>query len=369
MFVSSDRFAASIVSSHDVATRCDVLDKTGRLVIAQLDVIGGNVSVDANRKTRRQTSLTLQDPSGNLVPDEVNDLLQPYSGHQIQLWRGISWRDGTEELFPLGTFEPYNPRTSDTGDSLEITLDAYDRSKLISRIRWRNPYVIPSGGNVGTVIREALETRIPGMQYNFQPTNSTVPGAILGPTADHDPWEDLVKIAASDGMELFFDARGVCVLRSIPDPDKDMVTKIFDDGENSVVTSFRRENDASKMYTGIIVYSESSELPKPIRVEVWRKDTDLRIPYFLPTGLIQNEAQARATGAALLRRVGRAEFSCEITAIPDPRIEDGDVVRVTRERARLDNPFVISGITIPLDADSEMTVSTELRRTADLAEA
>lgn len=364
MFASSERFASSIISSHDVATRCDVLDKSGQLVIATLDIIGGNVSVDASRKTRRQTSINLQDPSGQLVPDEVNDLLQPYSGYQLQLWRGISWRDGTEELFPLGTFDPYNPKVSDTGDSLDISLDAYDRSKLISRIRWREPYVIPSGGNVGTVIRDALETRIPGMQYNFQPTNSTVPGVTLGTSADNDPWEDMAKIAASDGMELFFDARGVVVLRDIPDPENDTVMRVFDDGEDSVVTSFRRENDASKMYTGIIVYSEGSEIQAPIREEIWRADTDLRIPYFFPTGLIQTAAQARATGESLLRRVGRAEFAVELTAVPDPRQEDGDVVRVTRARSHLDDAFVISGLTMPLDADNAMTVSTEKRRAA-----
>jgi hypothetical protein len=364
MFASSERFAASIVSSHDVYTRCDVLDKTGQLIVATLDVVGGSVSVDTSRKTRRQTSITLQDPTGNLVPDEVTDLLQTYSGYQLQLWRGISWRDGTHEEFPLGTFDPSNPKINDTGDSLEISLDAYDHSKYISRVRWITPYVVPSGGNVATVIRDALETRMPGLQYNFQPTNSTVPGATLGTSADNDPWDDLTKIAASDGMELFFDARGVVVLRDIPDPENDLIVRTFDDGEDSVVTSFRRENDASKMYTGVIVYSEGSEITEPIRVEVWRQDTDLRIPYFFPTGLIQTVEQATKTGESLLRTVGRAEFAVEMTAIPDPRLEDGDVVRITRDRARLDDAFVVSGITMPLDADSEMTIATEKRRSA-----
>jgi hypothetical protein len=364
LFASSDRFDASIVTSHDVATRCDVLDKTGRLVIAQLDVVSGSVSVDSNRKTRRQCTLTLQDPRGDLVPDEINDLLQPYSGHQIQLWRGISWRDGTSELFPLGTFDPSNPKVNDTGDSLEISLDAYDRSKLISRIRWIDPYVIPSGGNVGTVIRDALETRIPGLQYNFAPTKATVPGVTLGTSADNDPWADLTSIATSDGMDLFFDSRGVVVMRPIPDPENDPVVRVYDDGENSVVTAFRRETDASLMYTGVIIYSEGSEITEPIRVEVWREDTDLKLPYFHPTGLIQNEAQAILTGQSLLRRVGRAEVSCELTAIPDPRMEDGDAVRIVRSRSHLNDVFITSSISMPLDADSAMSMTTEKRRSA-----
>lgn len=364
MFSSSARFAASIETSHDVATRCDVLDKTGRIVVATLDVVGGSVSVDASRKTRRQCSLSLQDPTGQLVPNEVDDLLQPYSGHHLQLWRGISWRDGTSEMFPLGTFAPYNPKVSDTGDNLEISLDGYDRSKLITRTRWIQPYTLPSGANTVEAVRDVLESRMPGLRYNFQPTANSIPGSTLGTSADNDPWDDAVKIATADGMELFFDARDIATMRRIPDPENATVAHTFNDGENSTVLSFRRENDASKMYTGVIVYSEGSEINAPIRVEVWREDTDLKIPYFFPTGLIQNAEQAYETGASILRRVGRAEFSVELSIVPDPRLEDGDVVRVVRERSKLDDVFVVSNFNMPLDPTSEMTVTMERRRSA-----
>lgn len=364
MFTSSARFAASVKVSHDVAVKCEILDKSGQFVVAHLDVIGGNVSVDASRKTRRQCSLTLQDPTGQLVPDEINDFLQPYSGYHIRLWRGIRWRDGAEELFPLGTFAPYNPKISDTGDSLDIKLDGYDRSKLISRIRWTKPYAIPSGTNTGVAIRRIIDDRMPGMRFNFTPTNATVPATTLGTEADNDPWDDAQKLAASDGMELFFDARDVVTLRPIPDPDVGEIVSLYADDENCTFTSIDRENDASKMYTGVVVYSEGSEVQEPIRVEVWREDTDLKIPYFFPTSLIKTEEQAIETGKALLRRVGRAEFSVSLNTIPDPRREDGDLVRIRRERSKLDDIFVVNAFTIPLDSESEMSVATEKRRTA-----
>jgi hypothetical protein len=352
------------VKSHDVATRCNVLDPTGKFVVRELDVIGGSVSADSSRKTRRQCSLVLQDPTGELVPDQVNDILQPYSGYHLQLYRGISWRDGTDEMFPLGTFAPYAPKISDTGDSLEIRVDGYDRSKLISRIRWTQPYVIPSGTNTAVAIRNLIEDRMPGLRYDFEPTRTTVPTTTLGTQADNDPWSDAVDMASSDGLDLFFDARDIVTLRSIPDPESDPVMRTFDDGADSTVLSFTRENDASKMYTGIIVYSEGTEVVEPIRVEVWRADTTLRIPYFFPTALIQDIAQARATGESLLRRVGRAEFGADLSVIPDPRQEVGDVVRVRRARSKLDDTFVISSINMPMDATSEATLTTERRRTA-----
>jgi hypothetical protein len=362
MFNSSQRFADSIIGSHDVAVTCRVIDPNSQYVAADLLVTGGSVSADASRKTRRQCSLTLQDPTGELVPEDVHDMLQPFSGYMIELQRGVSWRDGSQELYPLGTFMPYAPKVTDTDDSLEISVDGYDRSKIISRLRWTEPYAIESGTNTATAIRDLLTNRMPGLRFAFQGTGASVPATTLGTSTDNDPWDDATKLASADGMELFIDARDIVILRDIPDPESDPVVRTFTDDENCTFTSVTHATDADRMYTGVVVYSEGSEVVEPIRVEVWRDDTPLRIPYFFPTALITTEAQAIATAQALLRRVGRAEYSADMSVIPDPRMEVGDVVRVVRERSRLDDAFVISSISMPLDADTTASITTERRR-------
>jgi hypothetical protein len=363
---SSARFARDVVSSHDVAIRCEVLDPIGQAVTTTFNLTSGNVSVDAGRKTRRQCSLTLQDPTGELVPDTATAMLQPYSGYMLRLYRGIRWRyDNTEELMPLGTFAPYNPQVTDTDESLEIKIDGFDRSKIISRLRWTEPYVIESGTNTGTAIRAILDDRMPGLRYNFVPTQATVPAMILGVSADQaDPWEDATKIATADGMELFFDENDVVVLRRIPDPDADPIVATFEEGAGCTVTALQRANDGEQMYTGVVVYTEGSEVVTPIRVAVWREDTTLRIPYFFHTSIINNEAQARLTAETLLRRVGRAEFSASLDVVADPRQQVGDVVRIKRQRVKLDHPFVVSSMSIPLDSNSTASITTEQRRMA-----
>ena len=366
MLQSTARFARDIKSSHDVAIRCEVLDPVGQQVTTKLNVVSGNVSIDSSRKTRRQCSFTLQDPEGELVPDTATAMLQPYSGYMLRLYRGIRWRyDKTEELFPLGTFAPYNPQISDTDESLEIKIDGYDRSKILSRLRWTEPRIIESGTNTATAIKEILDDRMPGLKYNFVPTQASVPAMILGVSADQsDPWDDATKIATADGMELFFDENDVVVLRKIPDPDNDPIVSTFEEGPDCTITALSRANDGEQMYTGVVVYTEGSEVVEPLRVEVWRDDTSLRIPYFFQTSLITTEAQAIATAQTLLRRVGRAEFSVGLDVVTDPRQQVGDVVRIKRERVKLDHPFVISSMTIPLDADSTASVTTEQRRMA-----
>jgi hypothetical protein len=293
-------------------------------------------------------------------------MLQPYSGYMVRLYRGIGWRyDGTEELQPLGTFAPYNPQISDTDNDLSIQLEGYDRSKIISRLRWTKPYYIASGTNTAVAIKNILDDRMPGLKYNFVPTQATVPAMILGVSADQaDPWEDATKIATADGLELFFDENDVVVLRKIPDPDVDPIVKTYEEGPNCTVTALKRSNNAEQMYTGVVVYTEGSEVVEPIRVEVWRPDTTLRIPYFFQTSIINTEAQAIATATTLLRRVGKAEFSATLDVITDPRQQVGDVVRIKRERIKLDHPFVVSSLSIPLDSESTMAVTTEQRRMA-----
>jgi hypothetical protein len=363
---STARFGRDVVGSHDVVVRCEVIDPVGAQVSAMLNVTGGSISVDSGRKTRRQCTMTFEDPEGDLVPDVANAILQPYSGYMLRIYRGIRWQyDGSEELKPLGTYAPYNPDVSDTGDSLEIKVTGYDRSKIISRLRWTEPYYIASGTNTATAIKNILDNRMPGLKYNFAPTQATVPAMILGVSADQaDPWDDATKIASADGMELFFDENDVVVLRRIPDPDKDPIVRTFQEGPDCTVTSFARTNDGEQMYTGVVVYTEGSEVVQPLRVAVWRDDTPLRIPYFFQTSLITTEAQAIATAQTLLRRVGRAEFSATIDIIPDPRQQVGDVVRIKRELIKLDYPFVVRSMSIPLDSESTMSLATEQRRMA-----
>jgi hypothetical protein len=363
MPLTPEQFDDAVVYGSDVTTRCEVVDATGQYVIKNLDVTSGSVSDDVTRKTRRQCTLTLQDPTGELVPNDAHALLQPYSEYYLRLYRGVKVRGETEEL-PLGTFAPYAPKITDSGDSLEISVTGYDKSKIISRLRWITPYTIPSGTNTALAIKNLLLSRMPSLKFNIQPTNSTVPLTVLGLEADNDPWADADKIASADGMEIFFDEHDVVVIRDIPDPDNDPIVASYDDGDRCTVTEFSRENDGEQMYTGVIVYSEGSEVAAPIRVEVWRPDTTLRIPYFFPTALITTIGQATTTAESLFRRVGKGEYSVEITAIPDPRRRAGDVIHIQRELSQLNDAFVAGVVTMPLDATSPMTISTTQRRMA-----
>jgi hypothetical protein len=364
VYLSSERFDTSLRESHDVEMVCNVMDETQTNVLATLDIVAGHTQLDGGQSTRGSCQLTLQDPTGLLVPNVADDLLQPYSGFTLQLERGIRWRDGTTETFPLGTFWPYNPQVNDSGDQLQIQVDGYDTSKIISRIRWTQPFVLDAGTNTGDAIKQVLDDRMPGLRYNIEPTGHTIPLTTLGADPNNnDPWADVSALASSDGLEVFFDAGNVLTVRRTPDPDVNPVVATYDDGVNSIVTEFDRQNNGDVIYTGVIVTSEGSGVPVPIRSERWRPDTDLRIPYFYTTSLITTQEQADAVAASLMTQVTRAEFGVVVHAVPDPRQELGDVVRIVRERSKIDDVFSIVQLTMPLDEATAMTFQTSQRRT------
>lgn len=332
--------------------------------MAEVSVVGGSVSLDATQATRRQCKLTIQDPTGELIPDLRTDFLQPYSGYYLQLSRGISWHDGTSELFPLGTFASFNPEIKDDGKSIEITVNGFDRSKIISATRWTDPYAITDGTPLDQAVHDAIDNRMPGLRYNLEPTNYVVPVTTLGLSTTNDPWADIVGIASAGGMDLFFDANDIVTMRTIPDYTLGSVVRAFEEGPNCTVTEFDRVNSADEMYTGVIVYSEGSGVTTPIRVAVWDPATSLRIPYFFPTALIQTEDQALQTGQSLLRRVGLSKLSVGLAIVPDPRHELGDIINIKRGVMKLNDAFIVNTATIPLDSNSTMHLGTAPRRTS-----
>jgi hypothetical protein len=362
MFTSSKRFQQAIWYGYELETLCQVVDAANTYVVRELNVTGGSVSVNTTSATRRSCNLKMIDPTGELVPHEWDDILQPYAGYYLKLFRGVRYRNDETEMFPLGTFAPFAPKIMDDGEKIEISITGYDRSKIIARNRWTKPYHIYNGTNVGTAIKSALNSRMPGLQYNIQPTTKTVAKTTFGTTADNDPWKDMQNLASSVGMEVFFDARDIVIVRDVPDPDFNSPVHTYDDGNLCTVTEFDQDIDSDKMYTGVIVTSESSAIQPPIRAEVWLDDAAVQIPYFFPTGLVTTYEQAVATGLTILSQVARSEQSVTVHAVPDPRHEDGDIVRVKRLKSKLDSTYLVEGISMPLDESAEMTLTMQDRR-------
>lgn len=368
---ASDEFAAALTGGQSFVTTAEVLE--GGQVAATLNVVAGNVSEDEGRAIRRQAQVTLEDPTGDLVPGTAGDLLHPASGREIRLRRGLVIA-GEPELIDQGVFRISRPKVHDAGDSLRITLGLYDRAKQVQRTRWTEPFPIGAGGYADDVLQAILEDRAPWLPTaSLAPTDRTVPAVTLGAAADNDPWKDAQQIATAAGLELFMDATGVPTARPVPDVGTSPVVASYHDGAGGTIKAVDRDMDEELTYNGVVLRAEGSEVT-PFRVEVWDDDPASptyylgaygKVPYFFASPLVTTQAMGLEAVAAVFRRVHGVGHQVRWTAVPDPRLEAGDVVELTRERSRLARSLeAISARTLDLSAAGDMAATTRQRRAA-----
>lgn len=277
---------------------------------------------------------------------------------------------GPTELMPLGVFLINDTGVTDNAGGLTVDVSGVDLSWQIARNKWTDLFIIKFGTNYATAIKKLITDRRPGTLFNFATTTRRTPRLIFGkdPT---DPWKDAQEMAAAIGMELFFDARGVCTLREEPDPDVGDAVWEFTDLSNPTMTAITRRTSSADTFNVIIVRGEGSFVTTPVR---WvEEDLDPASPTYVlgPYGrhadefrsaMVVTPEQARDAAKALLRRHKGATEAVELEAIPMPALEPGDIIAVTRGRSRVSGQWLIDTLSLPLGAGQLMRATMRRQR-------
>lgn len=369
----SSQFLSALRQSHKVIQRVDVY--RGTALILTLPVIAGKVDVDTSNSVQRRCTITAVDTTGLLTPADAAATLAPF-GNEIRLFRGIEYPDGTQEMVPVGVFGISDVEVKDEGAGIEIEVSGFDRARKVARNRFTDIYTVTAGTNYATAIRDLVNSRVPGLTFNFMVTTRTAP-ALTFQVGD-DPWEKAQDMADSLGAELFFDGEGVCVLRPVIDPETAPVVYDYTEGQVSNLISLSRSLTDEQTYNLVVAAGEpadpadGSEPPAPARgvaqdddpaSPTWVGGPYGVVPKFFVSPFIATDAQAvDAAKASLLRSLGGTEVVA-FDALVNPAHEVGDVVQVTRGASRANARYVIDSFTIPLDANSTMSVTTRKRRT------
>lgn len=298
------------------------------------------------------TRITLTRPTANDPSPRV---------HRLEVQVSV---DATRnELAPVGVFTLNDTEVSDGAGGQEIELSGADLSRRVSRNRWEDTYVVVEGTNYATAIEQLITDRLPGTVFNFASTSRTTPRLFFGEQSSNDPWQDAQDMAVAIGHELFFDARGICTLRPEPDPETDAAVWEFDDRAAPTVTGLVRRVSDENTYNKVVASGEGSGNDVPVRAVAVDDDpaspTYFLGPYgtvtlFVRSPMILTAEQAQDAADALLRRVKGATEAVEVTAVPMPALEPGDVVGVTRGKVRVQGRFLIEQLRIPLGADEAM---------------
>lgn len=357
----TDAFKAEVVKSHRMTALVEVLQNG--VVIDELDtVIAGTVTLDAKAQARGRVDLTVVDDGTlGLVPTAAGDLLAPY-GRELRVSRGVIYSTGAIERARLGVFRIDDATVTDQAGAMTIQLGGLDRSARISDARFEDPFQIATGSNVATAILAIVSSVYPGVVTNFVPTAIVTP-MIIGEEGG-DRWALAQKIANDAGLRLYFDGDGTLVLA--PDSTGSAAVTLAE-GTNGVLLNAGRRWSSQGAYNAVIATGENTGIGAPVRGVA--RDLNPLSPtyYFGPFGprprffqsqFFTTNAQALDAATAMLAREVGTTQTVNLGALVLPHLEPGDVARVTRLRAGIDEDNTIDSLTIPLTHEGAMTGAT-----------
>jgi hypothetical protein len=359
-------FQAAILNSHRLATSAVVIDSDD--TETTVDIVDGTVTLDQQAAVRGRCDVTIvpaDDDTLGLVPEAASSLLAPY-GNEIRLSRGIQYSDGSSELVSLGVFRIQETEVEDRPDGLQVRIVGLDRAQRFIDARFEEPYQVASGVNYATAIESVLTDAWPDVPTDFTATAYTTP-ALIAQEGD-DRWEFAQQMARAISMDLYFDGDGTCRLApsSVGAAVADLV-----EGSDGVLLEAARRWTRDGAFNRVIATGENTGEAAPAR-GVATDDNPLsptyyfgafgKVPRFYVSPFITTDAQAEDAAQSILQNELGTSEQVNFGMIVLPYLEPGDVVRITRARAGIDEDHIIDSLTVPLSSAGTMSGGTRAKQ-------
>lgn len=381
--------------------RADIL--VGNEVVDTLPIDGGNMTDEIDADVRRRCNLVVPGLH-EWIPSHSQDALWPVGNIEIGLVGIMDFGRGlTSGDIPLGVYRVQKPRiVLDSNGDRAITVEGYDRAMRVQRAKLRSATTLVKGANIGDFILDIIESRVPDdTQFNFMVTDVS-PYTVQWDIGD-DPWTKCQELARGWGMQLYFDARGTCVLEEITDPleaQPDFVHRTGDTAEivestgvlagvaveeSATVKGAEWTIDDADTFNHIIVRGENTDSYFEVYGEAW--DSDPNSPTWAgadsplspdfgqsPFGVkldvrtnqyVQSASQATASAwSELLLSMGlNEEVTVRTFWLPH---EATDIVRFDIPELELSNTYVLDALTMELSLEADLQISTRQRRTSGI---
>ncbi|MDP5310371.1 DUF5047 domain-containing protein [Streptomyces poriferorum] len=318
---------------------------------------GGSVSVDRGQAIRRTCTVTSADVS--LIPTTPTDQLATY-GARLLIRRGVEFGDGSTELVPLGVFrldsvdgDPADGPVTLTGKSLEC---------IVADDKFTAPYQVT--GTVAGAITALITRSIPDAQII-----SNIPSTVIGARtwdADGDPWAACQEIAAAAGAEVYTNADGAFAIEVLPDALAATPVWAVEATEGGVYVKGSRAMSSDGVYNGVLAKGEGTGAGAPVQYLATDNDPGSPTYWGGPFGhrsttysssTLTTSAACESAATQQLRAARAPNSKGDLSSLPNPALEPGDVIRVTHpdERRELHQ---IASFTVPLDEGGDFPIAT-----------
>jgi hypothetical protein len=336
---TSPAFAAAVRSSHQVVTRAD-LYYDGRLIVDDLPVTAGTVTIDDDADIRTTATMTIADPYGRLTPvvDDMNRL--SVYGHEIYLRQGlVITPHGRVELVALGWLRVQNVKVTERfrrnragvwvsgGAVLEV--EALDRMAGVDDYRFLTPEQPAAGATCLAEIRRLVDGRL---RIGTWPavTDPAVPADLV---YDDSRTTAIRALATAANVKAYVDRDGNLMIRPralavtgdltlTGDPDGGLIAITAEWSRDGVANAVIARGEATdKAPVQAIAYEDDPSSPT-------RWDGPYgRVPAFYSSPVITTPAQAAAAATTRLNTylAGRDRV-VTMTAVPNPAADPGSTV-------------------------------------------
>lgn len=380
---TSPDFDAKINTSHERAVRIEILDAGS--TVAVIDPTGGGATVDSTQAIRRRATVPLVDQGRKLIPNLSADLLYP-AGNEIRAWRGIDFGDDRPgspvdiapagvELVPVFTGPLYENAIDDQPKGIQMSLDCYDRGRLIQRAKWPTPYLVPAGARWVDVIQAAIIDRMPAaiaLDFSgFMDDPATVPKDFaVGASPQGDPWATMIKWArAGLGADLFFDGMGNPILRETPSVNDDPVVAHYRLGQGTGLLGVKKRISLEKIFNVVVAAGQSTGATAPVQAIVRDDDPDSatytgaigEITRWYTSPLLTTVAACRRAGQSLLNNNMGGTITLQFSALVNPAREAGDVLKIVDDNIGVSTGCIVDAFPIPFDVNTPSDAAARSR--------
>ncbi|MFC5144300.1 DUF5047 domain-containing protein [Streptomyces aureoversilis] len=356
MYAVSARFLAAIAESGPLATEVVLFRTDGR--VERLEHTGGSVTVDRGQAVRRTCSITLADTS--LIPRTPTDKLSVY-GATLRVSRGVQYSDGSQELVPLGVFR-VDSVTGDIDDG-PVTITGKGLEVVIADDKFTAPY--KASGNAVAAVTALIQSTIPTASVINRATD-----AAIGPRTwdtEGDRWAAVAEVATAIGAEVYADVDGVFVIAELPDLLTSTPVWTIAAGEGGAYVSASRGMTADKVYNAVLARGENTETSvapvsslvvdnDPTSPTYWSGPFGHRTTFY-SSSTLTTTAACTAAATLKLRTAMAPNASADISSLPNPALEPGDVIRILYPDGSKELHQVQS-FSVPLDVGGDFTIAT-----------
>ncbi|MGW4493736.1 DUF5047 domain-containing protein [Streptomyces sp. NPDC004376] len=356
MYPVSDRFLARLTESHRPVTRVQLILTNGQVV--DLDHTGGSVTVDRAQANRRTCTVTCPDPS--LIPRTPADQLATY-GARLRISRGVDYGDGSTEMVPLGVFR----LDSVDGDVTDgpINLQGKDLSACVADDKLTAPYT--AYGTVVGTITTLVQRTLPDAPIISRITDIPIGSRAYDTQAD--PWAACQEIAAAAGAEVYCDAEGDFVIAALPDITTTPPVWAIEAAEGGAYIKANRAMTSDRVFNGILASGENTTDGIP-PVSYLATDNDSgsptywggpfgRRPDFYSSSTLTTLAACQQAANLKLAQAKAPNATGDISSLPNPALEPGDIIRVAHPDGSRELHQVAS-FTVPLDLGGDFPIAT-----------